>query len=64
MKPGRNSMSIIRLDDIRSINEKIDQEVEFYTKQLEAAEKRLSLLESERKMLVELLHILENERNK
>ena len=57
-------MSIIRLDDIRSINEKIDEEVEFYTKQLKAAEKRLSLLESERKMLVELLHILENERNK
>ena len=57
-------MSIIRLDDIRNINEKIDKEVEFYTKQLEAAERRLSLLESERKMLVELLHILENERNK
>ena len=64
MKPGRNSMSIIRLDDIRNINEKIDKEVEFYTKQLEDAEKRLSLLESERKMLVELLRILENERNK
>lgn len=57
-------MSIIRLDDIRNINEKIDKEVEFYTKQLEDAEKRLSLLESERKMLVELLRILENERNK
>ena len=64
MKPGRNLMSIIKLDDIRNINEKIDEEVEFYTKQLEAAERRLSLLESERKMLVELLHILENERNK
>ena len=57
-------MSIIRLEDIRNINEKIDQEVEFYTKQLEAAERRLSLLESERRMLVELLQILENERNK
>ena len=57
-------MSIIRLEDIRDINQKIDKEVEFYTKQLEAAEKRLSLLESERKMLVELLRILENERNK
>ena len=57
-------MSIIRLDDIRNINDKIDKEVEFYTKQLEDAEKRLSLLESEHKMLVELLRILENERNK
>ena len=55
---------IIILDSIRDINNKIEREIEFYTEQLNKAETRLSILQEERRQLIELLCILEQEKNK
>ena len=55
---------IIILGSIRDINNKIEREIEFYTEQLNKAETRLSILQEERRQLIELLCILEQEKNK
>ena len=55
---------IILLSQIRDINEKINNEIEFYEQQLHKTEFRLDILREERRQLVELLDILANERNK
>ena len=55
---------LIILDTIRDLNAKIEREVEYYEAQLAKTEFRLSVLEQERKQLLELLQILEGEKNK
>ena len=55
---------LIILDNIRDLNKKIEREMEFYQEKLKKAEFRLSVLEEERRQLLEVLEILEGEKNK
>ena len=55
---------LIILDTIRDLNAKIDREVEYYESQLAKTELRLTILQEERRQLLELLEILEGEKNK
>ena len=55
---------IVILQTIRDINRRIDEDIEFYQKQLDEANTRLAILKVERQQLVDLLNILEQEKNK
>ena len=55
---------LIILDTIRDINRRIDKDIEFYQGKLDEANTRLSILMVEKQQLVDLLNILEQEKNK
>ena len=55
---------IVILQTIRDINRRIDEDIEFYQKKLDEANTRLAILKVERQQLVDLLNILEQEKNK
>ena len=55
---------VIVLKTIRDLHKRLDEEIEYYTEMLQKANTRLSLLNEERRQLLELLTILEAERNK
>ena len=55
---------VILLDTIRDINRRIEEDIEFYQKKLDQANFRLGILKVERQQLVDLINILEAERNK
>ena len=52
------------LETIRDINRRIDEDIEFYQGKLDQANTRLAILKVERQQLVDLLNILEAEKNK
>ena len=58
------SQKIIVLQTIRDINRRIDEDIEFYQKKLDEANARLGILLVEKQQLVDLLQILEQEKNK
>ena len=58
------SQKIIVLQTIRDINRRIDEDIEFYQKKLDEANTRLGILLVEKQQLVDLLQILEQEKNK
>ena len=55
---------IVILETIRDINRRIDEDIEFYQGKLDQANTRLAILKVERQQLVDLINILEAERNK
>ena len=55
---------LIILDTIRDINRRIDADIELYQKKLDEANTRLAILKVERQQLIDLMNILEAERNK
>ena len=55
---------IVILQTIRDINRRIDEDIEFYQKKMDEANTRLAILKVERQQLVDLLNILEQEKNK
>ena len=55
---------LIILDTIRDLNRRIDADIEFYQKKLDEANTRLAILKVERQQLIDLMNILEAERNK
>ena len=57
-------MIIVSLSEVRDINEKIDKQLEFYRTRVEKLELRLSITQQELDQTLELIEILENERNK
>ena len=55
---------VIILETIRDINKRINEDIEFYQSKLDQANTRLAILKVERQQLVDLINILEAERNK
>ena len=55
---------VIILETIRDINKRINEDIEFYQGKLDQANTRLAILKVERQQLVDLINILEAERNK
>ena len=55
---------IVILETIRDINRRIDEDIAFYQKKLDEANLRLGILLVEKQQLVDLLNILEQEKNK
>ena len=55
---------LIILDTIRDLNRRINEDIEFYQEKLDQANTRLAILKVERQQLVDLINILEAERNK
>ena len=55
---------VIILETIRDINKRINEDIEFYQGKLDQANARLAILKVERQQLVDLINILEAERNK
>ena len=55
---------LIILDTIRDLNRRINEDIEFYQGKLDQANTRLAILKVERQQLVDLINILEAERNK
>ena len=55
---------VIILETIRDINNRINEDIEFYQGKLDQANTRLAILKVERQQLVDLINILEAERNK
>ena len=55
---------VIILETIRDINKRINADIEFYQSKLDQANTRLAILKVERQQLVDLINILEAERNK
>ena len=55
---------LIILDTIRDLNKRINEDIEFYQSKLDQANTRLAILKVERQQLVDLINILEAERNK
>ena len=55
---------LILLDTIRDINRRINEDIEFYQEKLDQANTRLAILKVERQQLIDLINILEGERNK
>ena len=55
---------LIILDTIRDLNRRIDADIEIYQKKLDEANTRLAILKVERQQLIDLMNILEAERNK
>ena len=55
---------VIILETIRDINKRINEDIEFYQWKLDQANTRLAILKVERQQLVDLINILEAERNK
>lgn len=56
--------NLIILQTIIDINKRIDEELEFYNEQLKKTELRLTILREEQRQLLELINILEQEKNK
>ena len=56
--------NLIILQTIIDINKRIDDELEFYNEQLKKTELRLTILREEQRQLLELINILEQEKNK
>ena len=56
--------NIINLEGVRDINEKIDQQLEFYQARKEKLELRLSMAQRELDQTLWLIDVLEKERNK
>ena len=54
---------IVILQDIRDTNQRLDEEIEYFTERLEKTEFRMSMIQEEHRQLVELLEILKKERN-
>ena len=54
---------VVVLQDIRDTNQRLDEEIEYFTERLEKTEFRMSLIQEEHRQLVELLEILKKERN-
>ena len=52
------------LQTVRDINRRITEDINFYQKKLDEANFRLGVLKIERQQLVDLINILEAERNK
>ena len=55
---------IVILQTIRDINRRIDDDIAFYQGKLDQANTRLAILLVEKQQLVDLLNILEQEKNK
>ena len=55
---------IVILETIRDINRRIDEDIAFYQKKLDEANLRLGILLVEKQQLVDLLNVLEQEKNK
>ena len=55
---------IVILETIRDINRRTDEDIAFYQKKLDEANLRLGILLVEKQQLVDLLNILEQEKNK
>ena len=55
---------LIILQEIRDLNQKINDEIEHYNHLLSKCETRLYILQEERRQLLELIAILEAEKNK
>ena len=55
---------LIILDTTRDLNRRINEDIEFYQGKLDQANTRLAILKVERQQLVDLINILEAERNK
>lgn len=55
---------LILLDTIRDINRRIERDIEFYQERLDKANTRLAILTVERQQLIDLINILESEKNK
>ena len=55
---------VIILETIRDINKRINEDIEFYQSKLDQANTRLAILKVERQQLIDLMNILEAERNK
>ena len=53
---------VIILSQIRELNQRIDEEIEYYNEKLDKAQFRLSIINEEIRQLNELLDILEKER--
>ena len=53
---------VIILSQIRELNQRIDEEIEYYNEKLDKAQFRLSMINEEIRQLNELLDILEKER--
>ena len=60
----RRMTEVIILETIRDINKRINEDIEFYQGKLDQANTRLAILKVERQQLVDLINILEAERNK
>ena len=52
------------LQTVRDINRRITEDINFYQKKLDEVNFRLGVLKIERQQLVDLINILEAERNK
>ena len=55
---------VLILETIRDINRRINDDIEFYQEKLDQANTRLAILKIERQQLIDLINILEGERNK
>ena len=55
---------VLILETIRDINRRITEDINFYQKKLDEANFRLGILKVERQQLIDLINILEAERNK
>ena len=55
---------VLILETIRDINRRITEDINFYQKKLDEVNFRLGVLKVERQQLVDLINILEAERNK
>ena len=53
---------VIILSQIRELNQRIDEEIEYYNEKLDKAQFRLSIINEEIRQLNELLDILEKEK--
>ena len=60
----RRMTKVILLETIRDLNKRIDDEITYYNEMLERTNTRLTILNEERRQLMELLDILQKEKNK
>ena len=60
----RRMTRVILLETIRDLNKRIDDEIAYYNEMLDRTNTRLTILNEERRQLLELLQILEKEKNK
>ena len=60
----RRMTKVILLETIRDLNKRIDDEIAYYSEMLDRTNTRLTILNEERRQLLELLQILEKEKNK
>ena len=55
---------IISLQEVMKLRGKVEKEIEFYQDRLKQSDLRLSIIQEERRQLIELLDILEKEKER